>query len=332
MKRNIANDILNILKNVGEDELYYTVLDMLNGTYQYNKRYLNKLEQNIIDINIEKILLVSSNKKTFNNAFEYIEAINNLNTNILYIDEYKLNKDIYLNMKCFIKEKCSFIHKSNFKRVSAVILLGLLFMNLGINQYEKNKETALIENQKKHIEHLVTYDAREKHLIALEKIENDLVTNAINVEEQIQNEYNLTEEQYDILVAICLSEAESDSYEDTYAVINTIYNRTISTDWNNYCNNYYGEKVGDNLYYQATMKGQFVVYEEGIYKRNLGVRDGIGYEAIIDFLTSKNMKHNYLSFRAHGTYVRDSVSFSEKGNNYFNYLDEHEKIVLKRTK
>ena len=136
MKKNIANDILNILKNVGEDELYYTVLDMLNGTYQYNKRYLNKIEQNMIDINIEKILLVSSNKKTFNNAFEYIEAINNLNTNILYIDEYKLNKDIYLNKNTYYID-IYYMDNTMYGEIELTITTDIKY---GYNIYFNNEE------------------------------------------------------------------------------------------------------------------------------------------------------------------------------------------------
>ena len=59
----------------------------------------------------------------------------------------------------------------------------------------------------------------------------DSYTSAITKEDKIKyilEKYNLTNEQFKILSAIVLSEAQANSYDDAYAVINTIYNRIHS--------------------------------------------------------------------------------------------------------
>lgn len=144
--------------------------------------------------------------------------------------------------------------------------------------------------------------------------------------EYILEQYELTEEQFNVLSAIVLTEAQYNSYEDAYAVINTIYNRTHSKNWVTVINNRYGKDKGTNLYYQAIAPRQFVVYEHGSYKKNLNNTDSIGYDAIIDFLYSEEIMHNYLSFRSHNIKIKNSESFSNKGNNYFNPIQEKNRI------
>ena len=157
----------------------------------------------------------------------------------------------------------------------------------------------------------------------------DSYTSAITKEDKIKyilEKYNLTNEQFKILSAIVLSEAQANSYDDAYAVINTIYNRIHSKNWVRSINNRYGNNKGENLYYQAIAPRQFVVYEHGSYKKNLNNTESVGYDAIIDFLYTEEVMHNYLSFRSHSIKVKNSEAFSEKGNNYFNILNENNKI------
>lgn len=142
----------------------------------------------------------------------------------------------------------------------------------------------------------------------------------------ILDKYNLTEYQFKVLSAIVLSEAESNSYKDAYAVINTIYNRTNSKSWIKSINNRFGKDKGRSLYYQAIAPRQFVVYEHGTYKKNMNKTNCIGYDAIIDFLYTEEVMHNYLSFRAHNIKIKNSESFSNRGNNYFNILKDSNRI------
>ena len=105
----------------------------------------------------------------------------------------------------------------------------------------------------------------------------------------ILKKYNLTSEQFSILCGIVLSEAEGNSYEDAYAVINTIYNRTHAKNWVRSVNNYFGKGNGTSLYYQAISPRQFTVYSSGSYKRHLNDTKSNGYKAILDFLYSENI-------------------------------------------
>lgn len=157
----------------------------------------------------------------------------------------------------------------------------------------------------------------------------DSYSNNISKEDKINyilEKYNLSKYQFDVLSAIVLTEAESNSYDDAYAVINTIYNRTHAKNWVRSCSNYFGEKNGNNLYYQAIMPNQFVVYQHGTYKRYLNNTSLNGYNAIIDFLYNEEIMHNYLSFRSNSIIINGSEKFSDRGNNYFNILEESNKI------
>ena len=136
----------------------------------------------------------------------------------------------------------------------------------------------------------------------------------------ILEKYNLTNEQFNVVCAIVLAEAEYNSYEDAYAVINTIYNRTKALSWIKSIENKFGTGKGTSLYYQAISPRQFTVYESGSYKKYLNKTDFVGYDAIIDFLFTEKILHNYVSFRSHNIKVSGSESFSAKGNNYFNAI------------
>ena len=81
-----------------------------------------------------------------------------------------------------------------------------------------------------------------------------------------------------------------------------------------------------NLYYQAISPNQFTVYASGTYKKHMNAVDSAGYDAIVDFLYTENIMHNYLSFRSHSIKVNGSESFSKKGNNYFNTIIEENRI------
>ena len=141
----------------------------------------------------------------------------------------------------------------------------------------------------------------------------------------ILDKYNLSNYEFQVLCGIVLAEAD-DTYEDAYAVINTIYNRTHSKNWIRSIDNKFGKDKGMNLYYQAISPNQFTVYASGSYKRHMNEIDSVGYNAIIDFLYTENIMHNYLSFRSHSIKISGSEAFSEKGNNYFDIIKEGNRI------
>lgn len=156
------------------------------------------------------------------------------------------------------------------------------------------------------------------------------VTIVLTKEEKIKyilDKYNLTEYQFKVICGVVLSEAESNSYEDAYAVINTIYNRTITQSWVYEINKIRGENAGRSLYYQAIHPNQFVVYQEGFYLGMVGITDVPGYQAIIDFLYTEDAIHEYLSFRScDSNLVVSYEQFSSNGNKYFNLIRDEDRI------
>ena len=144
--------------------------------------------------------------------------------------------------------------------------------------------------------------------------------------ETILKRYNLTEQQFRVLCGVVLSEAEHNSYEDAYAVINTIYNRTHSKNWVRSVSANFGQDKGTSLYYQVIQPNQFTVYASGSYKKYMSDTESVGYEAIVDFLFTEKPMHNYLSFRSHYIKVNNSESYSKNGNNYFGELNDENRI------
>ncbi len=214
-----------------------------------------------------------------------------------------LNESAYALRNLWSKIK-KLIKKSNLKYMTMPVIYLLIVLTM-------SESVTKIVNE-------VTYLKSDSYVV--KPISNDEKVN------YILDKYNLSENEFNVLVAIVLSECEYNSYEDSYAVINTIYNRTHSKNWVRSANNRFGDKKGENLYYQAILPNQFVVYEHGSYKNKLNIKDGVGYNAIIDFLYTENILHDYLSFRSHNSKVNGSESFSDKGNKYFNKIKDINRI------
>ena len=145
-------------------------------------------------------------------------------------------------------------------------------------------------------------------------------TEAINY---VLEHYNLTEEEFKVLCAIVMAEANP-TYTDTYAVINTMYNRTKSKSSINFVQAF--DLDGHSLYCQAITPNQFIVYENGNYKTFYGTLEGERFRAILDFLISEKPIHNYLNFLSNILDVPNSVQFVEGGNKYFSLLTEQDRV------
>lgn len=136
----------------------------------------------------------------------------------------------------------------------------------------------------------------------------------------VLKKHGLDNNMYNVVSSIVASESKSGSYKDAYAVINVIYNRTISKRWNNHVSNVFGNNAGNNIYYQAIAPNQFTVYSSGSYMKYMNNTPKNVKEAMIDFLYSLDTMHNYLSFRSGNYKGADAVSFDEGGNKYFNEI------------
>lgn len=142
----------------------------------------------------------------------------------------------------------------------------------------------------------------------------------------ILDSFNLSESEFQVVAAVVASEANNTSYKDSYAVINTIYNRTKSKRWVNHVNNLYGKNKGYSLYYQVITPNQFTVYSGGSYKKYLNNIPKKTEKAIIDFLYSEEPLHNYLSFRSSSSKGANAVQFVSGGNKYYSELTVEDKL------
>lgn len=119
--------------------------------------------------------------------------------------------------------------------------------------------------------------------------------------------YELSDSDVDLLCAIVSAESDG-TYDDALAVITTILNRCESQAWIN--------SHGTDPVRQATAPNQFVVYQEGLYKKfTNGNSSDIVKEAVKDALAGVR-NHKYLSFRSNGSTGYSSNMISPTGNRY----------------
>ena len=151
--------------------------------------------------------------------------------------------------------------------------------------------------------------------------------------EMICERYGLTKEEFDVIKAVVVAEAKWFSYEDAYAVINTIFNRSISAIWIYDVERLQGEGTGRSMYHQVTQYHQFDPYwYSGTYKNYLEDRPETvpAVQAVIDFLYGVPVEqengetillparlHDYANFVGYQIpHQYKSYAFVECGNNF----------------
>ena len=335
-KYNIEYDLFRILKSKRQDEIYYVILKMVNNTYKYEYRYLNRIPYEELMIYLEKFIVIGSRITKVDSLEELIEAILQFSKNLDKLSFKRIRNNKALNLKYNLKIMMSKIKANSLKvKVSSLLLAVVILVSL------YSKDMKAIE----HIDDLNDFGIETEEDYEI-KDYNELINNAISYENEIAEEvvvelsneekidiilekFNLTEEEFNVVCAIAMTEAKPNSYDDAYCVINTIYNRTISNSWIEEINKLYPDDVGRSLYYQAIHPNQFVVYQEGNYERNLNVREGETFQAVIDFLYTLEIKHDYLSFRSYNTELDFTFEqFTSDGNKYFNRIREEDRIII----
>ena len=168
----------------------------------------------------------------------------------------------------------------------------------------------------------------------------------------ILKNYNLTMSQFKVIIGVVLAEAGPNNYEECYAVINTIFNRSICSRWVNSANQYLGEGKGTNLYSQVINKNQFSVYFAGNKPYRFYTEETPetmpGVMAIIDFLYgtfSRNPEtfeivwngpavlHDTVSFVGNSTTPGyDYYMYSSIGNKHGVHMKEEEYLTHHFTK
>ena len=200
------------------------------------------------------------------------------------------------------------------KRLKEKLLFLMVLTSFMSTAYAKEIDANSYEDKNiKKIEKEMALDEDKKDEIKEEKTYSSV--------DYILDKYNLTSDEFNVLCAVVMGEAKENDYRDAYAVINTIYNRTKSNTWINYVANIM-DCDGTSLFNQVVCTGQFEAYYNGRYQKFLGVKDTQAYKAIIDFLVSEEIMHEYLSYgESHG-----KEQFVSDGNRYYNLLIDEDKI------
>lgn len=341
-KRNIEHDLLRIFKRKSPEEISYTIFKIANGQYKFEIAYLSEIPLNELLIHLEKIIVLGTHQNTILDKLEDgFRAILDFANNIQNIKFRDIDRKNLLSLQyslMLLKEKSKKKIKINKlgTRLSCLFFSGIIFFALYTN-LNRSQASNDLENDDgisiESIDNTIRPTIEEtlvlnSNLIKSENINSQKDETIIKTDEdKILEMYDLTEEEFNIICAIAMTEAKTNSYEDAYAVINTMYNRTISKTWIDWISDYHGKDVGRSLYYQAITPGQFVVYENGRYTMNLGVREGDSYQAVIDFLLTKELKHDYLSFKSSNTELHDYEQFVVGGNKYHNILLEEDRFI-----
>lgn len=119
--------------------------------------------------------------------------------------------------------------------------------------------------------------------------------------------YNMSEEDVSLLCAIVNAESDN-SYDDALAVMTTILNRCETSNWI--------QALGKDPVSQATAYNQFVVYQEGAYKRFLGFNCAPEVQTAVRDALSGVRNHGYCSFRSNGSTGYSDNMISPTGNRY----------------
>lgn len=278
MKHNIEHDLLKTLKS-SQEELIYTLFNMANDTYQYKIKYLNQVPYEIKMLYLEKIIAIGINRREDVQSLEelivLIEEFSNSLGNLKFSDLSK-KSDIkkYYDRKILQEKMLNLIRKPKVKKTTICLLLSaVLFFSLCSKEIAKEQEEVISDTYvAEEVSHEIAQNMANfvsmAPVIVLEASEPEEIT----LEDKIENicsEFNLTEEEFNVVCAIVLAESKANSYDDAYAE---------------------------------------------------------GFNAIIDFLTTKKIVHDYLFFRSSDTEVSVFEQFTESGNKYFDVIEENDRI------
>ena len=119
--------------------------------------------------------------------------------------------------------------------------------------------------------------------------------------------YNMSSEEYNVLCAIVAAECDKSS-DDALAVISVILNRCENSAWIN--------SHGTSPYKQATAKNQFVVFQEGYYKKYLGDNCPKNVKQAVSDACNGIRNNKFLSFRSNSSTGYSNNLITTSGNRY----------------
>jgi len=333
--KRIEHDLLRLFKN-NPDNVLEIICAINNRDYHFEISYLNNIPHYKMTIYIEKLIaLVTNTNIDLIPTSDILNLIYDFSKKVKDVTYKDIDKITSLSLK-YDAKLLGVNFKRNWQRyltASGSLILSILILanlskkeklDIQEEEYITKEEEVNEDNFQTNPEIVIGNNTFVDNTI--KSIEDDELSKKDKINNILDN-YDLTQEQFDIICAIVMAEAKSESYVDGYAVINCMYNRCVSKLWNDYISNLYGDNAGSDLYMQATASGQFVVYEEGLYEKFLGVKEGQVIDAVIDFLTTKNIMHYYLSYRSADTSLDEYEQFTPNGNKFFDYMLEEDRMI-----
>lgn len=206
--------------------------------------------------------------------------------------------------------------------ISLGILSGLITTAEGKSNDSNDDEYKMLTMEDYPIDDLEIDNILVKEEKFTDKKEKDNLDLSISNEEKIDwilKKWDLTKEELRIIMATLVHEGGY-NYVEGYAVINNVYNRTISK--------LYSPKENQrNLYYQLTRAGQYNSYLKGSYKKylNLTIEECPAMQAMVDFLyQDEEIKiiHHYLGFGA-----GQGKHFTSNGNGFRKEMSEDDYLI-----
>jgi len=371
-KHNISYDLMKILRSFPKRDLLPVIVDLVNGDYNFGRSYLGTVSHEEIALNLEKILVLGTHRyyrKPMKPYYRYqqdlflayakrfIEVIDQVKFRDLRQRNKTARNYNFLIRKAKLKEYCTHPGKLPLSIKVAIIFIGLIsiikiatagadLLSADSNiQIPINPPAAVSDTYNPTVSvgrELRISSPQREITLPLEEYESFAPDVPVTgVEESIEKtdeqkiadilvEYGLTYEEFRVTAAIACAEAKW-SYKDAYWVINAMDNRCQSKKWST--------EFGTSIYKQAIAKNtqgqfQFAAYADGRYREFLDAIDTPMYQAVIDFLTTREVVHQYLQFRSwewdfNGRFNEPS---EPGGNRYFQSLKPEDRLEISTNK
>jgi len=371
--------ILRELKGAPTDQIANIIYAIVNDQYDFGDSPLSKISLTEISLRLEKILIKTNKKYTRENKRPYYRYnheifhrhVSRFIQNIYDVKAKDINRrDVVARDYDFLIKKANANHKTRGGKagisfaVTLTTIALIAIIRLATWGYDA------VENDPELYNELIDPPRLEEFLAEYQMDVNSQLEQDLNVEindnsvdyedtlvivqdneeteVEITNEqrinwilerFNITTEQWRIIVAIITAEAAPNSYQDAFHVANTLYNRTISERWSNcpqITRDFRNEKGiefdGNNIFHHAIAPGQFYVYAgNGRYQEFLDRTDLPQFQAAIDFffyIDINGPTHNYLQFRSYDSNPRNHTLLTNGGNRFFDILTDEDRLDI----
>lgn len=313
------NLIKEKLKNIEKD--FSELIDELNiisiSSEEFDfKGAINSIIGNVnicstkIDTSIKNIDEIVNTHTNIQNSNKF-ELVNNSTVEINYVKKDNTNDNL---VKYTVKKGDTLSHialkygvkvediakANNIKNINVIITgTNLIIPSKSIQSNSNINETSKLKT-------LVNKDHDNNISLCNNTKLGYLSNDNFNVTDN-NKKYNLTDNEFNVICAIVAAECDK-TKDDALAVISVILNRCESSAWIN--------SNGTSPYSQATAKNQFVVYQEGTYKKYLGNNCPENVKQAVKDAMNGIRNNDFLSFRSNSSTKYSNNQITRTGNRY----------------